>query len=67
MRTREILTIALWLSLPLLGLAVFALFGLRAGASAETLVAGLALLVRPHLGRRLADLVASSRSSQPER
>jgi hypothetical protein len=66
MRTREILTIAMWLSLPLLGLGVFALFGLRAGAAVETFVVGLALFARPHLGRRLANLVAGSRGASPQ-
>ena len=62
MRTREIFTVAAWLSLPLLGLAVFAVAGAQAGWCAEMFVVGLALLFRPHLGRRITRLIAGQSS-----
>ena len=62
MRTREVFTVAAWLSLPLLGLVVAVVVGPQAGLSAEMLVVGLALLFRPHLGRRLADLFAGQKA-----
>jgi len=54
--------VAAWLSLPLLGLAAFVVAGPQAGVIAGNLVIWLALIFRPHLGRRLADLVSGERA-----